>query len=61
MTGRAYWDEKMATISADALEALETEALKKQLAYVYEKSPFYKKKFDDAGVHPDDFQERDDI
>jgi phenylacetate-CoA ligase len=61
MNDRTYWDKKMATISAEELEALETEALKKQLAYVYAKSPFYKKKFNDAGVHPDDFKKRGDL
>ncbi|RJP65519.1 MAG: phenylacetate--CoA ligase family protein [Candidatus Abyssobacteria bacterium SURF_17] len=32
------------------LEKIESAKLKQQLAYVYAKSPFYKKKFDEAGV-----------
>ena len=61
MTGKAYWDKEMETISPNDLEALETQALKRQLSYVYKASPFYKAKFDEAGVHPDDFRGREDL
>ncbi|WP_038344182.1 phenylacetate--CoA ligase PaaK [Acinetobacter sp. A47] len=43
------------------LRALQTRRLKQTLAYVYANSPVYKKKFDDAGVHPDDFVTLDDL
>ncbi|MEN5171256.1 phenylacetate--CoA ligase PaaK [Acinetobacter higginsii] len=43
------------------LRALQTKRLKDTLTYVYANSPVYKKKFDDAGVHPDDFVNLDDL
>ncbi|MEX7479540.1 phenylacetate--CoA ligase, partial [Acinetobacter baumannii] len=36
------------------LRELQTKRLKQTLTFVYENSPVYKKKFDEAGVHPDD-------
>ncbi|EXB27509.1 phenylacetate-CoA ligase [Acinetobacter baumannii 1437282] len=43
------------------LRALQTQRLKQTLTYVYANSPVYKKKFDDAGVHPNDFVTLDDL
>jgi phenylacetate-CoA ligase len=43
------------------LRALQIQRLKQTLTYVYANSPVYKKKFDDAGVHPDDFVTLDDL
>lgn len=43
------------------LRALQTKRLKETLTNVYANSPVYKKKFDDAGVHPDDFVTLDDL
>ena len=35
--------------------------LQKQVKRVYENVPFYKKKFDEAGFHPDDLKTLDDV
>lgn len=43
------------------LRELQTKRLKQTLTFVYENSPVYKKKFDEAGVHPDDFVTLDDL
>ena len=40
--------------SRDEIIALQTERLKWSLAHAYENVPFYRAKFDAAGVHPDD-------
>jgi phenylacetate-CoA ligase len=40
----------------DELAALQSERLKATLHYVYARVPHYKKRFDAAGVHPDDFK-----
>ena len=40
--------------SRDELEALQLDRLKWSLGHAYEHSPVYRKKFDDAGMHPDD-------
>lgn len=61
MNEKKFWNPEMETISSDELAALETCALKEQLAYVYEKSPFYREKFDRAGLGPKDFLHREDL
>ncbi len=47
-----YWNEKMETMPPQELAQLEARKLRKQLKYVYANSPFYRSKFDDAGVRP---------
>ena len=49
------------TASLDELQALQTERLKWTLHHAYNNVPMYKRKFDAAGVHPDDFNELADI
>ncbi|OFT24333.1 MULTISPECIES: AMP-binding protein [unclassified Arthrobacter] len=51
-------EEKM---SADQIRELQTERTAKILKYAYENVPLYTKKFDDQGVHPDDFKELSDL
>lgn len=47
--------------SKDELGALQLSRLAKTLHHVYKNSPVYKRKFDDAGVHPDDLKTLSDI
>lgn len=47
--------------SIDELRALQFERLKKTLNHAYTNSPAYKRKFDEAGVNPDDFNHLDDL
>ena len=49
------------TASIDELQALQTERLKWTLHHAYNNVPMYKRKFDAAGVHPDDFKTLEDI
>ena len=49
------------TISRDELEALQLKRLQDTLAYAYERVPLYKRKFDEAGVHPSDVAELSDL
>jgi len=42
------------TASQDELEALQLKRLQWTVKHAYENVPMYKKKFDDAGVHPED-------
>ena len=49
------------TASRDEIEALQTKRLRSTLAHAYEKVPAYRKKFDAAGVHPDDFRRLEDL
>jgi len=61
MSQKKYWNERLETMTALELKALETTELKTQLHYVFERSDFYREKFEKAGVHPDDFVVWEDI
>ena len=47
--------------SRDEITALQEQRMASTLAHAYANSPFYKKAFDDHGVHPDDFKTIADI
>ena len=47
--------------SRDEIEALQLQRLKWTLAHAYENVPLYRRKFDEAGVHPDDLKAIGDI
>ncbi|VWC48331.1 phenylacetate--CoA ligase PaaK [Burkholderia lata] len=53
--------EPIETASRDELTALQLERLKWSLRHAYEHSPVYRRKFDDAGVHPDDLKTLADL
>ncbi|MFH7767196.1 phenylacetate--CoA ligase PaaK [Acinetobacter sp. BSP-28] len=53
--------EKIETVSVDELRSVQLERIKKTLQHAYQNSSVYKKKFDQAGVHPDDFQSLEDL
>ncbi len=46
------WNKERETMSRSELEALQLELLKKQVATVYEKVPYYRQLFRDRGIHP---------
>ncbi len=58
---RPYGLEPIETASRDEIAALQTERLKWSLAHAYENVAAYRKKFDDAGVHPRDFKSLEDL
>ncbi|GAC1599639.1 MAG: phenylacetate--CoA ligase [Pseudarthrobacter sp.] len=49
------------TISRDELEALQLSRLQHTVSYAYDRVPLYKRKFDAAGVHPNDLRELSDL
>ncbi len=53
--------EAIETASIDELRALQTQRMKWTLAHAYQNVPMYRRKFDAAGVHPDDFNHLEDI
>jgi len=61
MEDRTYWNKDLETINDEDLKALELDALKRQLGYVSENSPFYKDKFERSGVRPDDLKTLEDL
>ncbi|ABM02513.1 phenylacetate-CoA ligase [Psychromonas ingrahamii 37] len=53
--------ESIEKASSEDLRALQFERMKWTIEHAYQNSPMYKKKFDDAGVQPSDFQCLEDI
>ncbi len=55
------WDEKFEAMSTDEMQAFQLQALQKTVAWVYERVPFYKKKFDETGLMPGDVKALEDL
>jgi phenylacetate-CoA ligase len=53
--------ERNTRLSRDEMTALQTQRLVEQTAYAYEKSPYYREVFDQAGVSPADIRSLDDL
>ncbi|WP_300457643.1 AMP-binding protein [Desulfobacula sp.] len=53
---RTLWNEKIETLPREDMRALQLERLKKQVAYNYQRSPFYRDKMDAVGAEPGDIQ-----
>lgn len=53
---RKFWNEAAETIPRDELKKLQWKKLKKQMRYIYDKSEFYRNKFHETGIHPDDIR-----
>ena len=56
-----YYQPELETMSREELDALQLERLQKLVAYVYERIPFYRESFDEAGVKPEDIKSLDDL
>lgn len=50
---RRVWNEVAELMPQRELKKLQWKKLKKQMAYIYEKSDLYRRKFREIGVHPD--------
>jgi phenylacetate-CoA ligase len=48
-------------MSRDEIAALQLERLQQTVRHAYANVPLYRRKFDDAGVHPDDIRTLDDV
>ena len=60
-TEKKYWDEEMETMPLGKLRQLQEERLRMVVVRAYEKSAFYRRKFDEAGVKPADIRTLADI
>jgi phenylacetate-CoA ligase len=58
---KKYWDPEAETMPIDKLRKLQGERLQELVAYAYEKTKFYRRKFDEAGVKPSDLHTIDDL
>jgi phenylacetate-CoA ligase len=52
---------ELETLSREALLEYQLGLFRKQMAYVYERAPMYKRKFNQAGVRPGDIKTIDDV
>ncbi|MCG6858643.1 MAG: phenylacetate--CoA ligase [Salaquimonas sp.] len=53
--------EPIEAASRDEINALQLERMRWSLGHAYENSPFYRKRFDEKGVHPSDLRELKDL
>ncbi len=56
-----YWNPLIERMPVDELEMMQEKKLKNLVNYVYQHSEFYKNRFDDAGVKPEDIRTLDDL
>lgn len=55
------WNETMECMDRDQLREIQSQRLRKMAAYVYHNTPFYRKKFQEMGLLPEDIHDIDDI
>jgi phenylacetate-CoA ligase len=56
-----YWLPERETMDAGEREAAIVGRLRQVMAHAYEKAPFYRQKWDDAGIHPDHVRTLEDF
>lgn len=56
-----YWNKEIECISEDELRELQLHRLKETVKRAYEKIPYYRKKFDEIGLNPEDIKSLEDI
>lgn len=56
-----FWDEKIETMPINELREIQYKRLKKIVKMAYEKNEIYHRKFDSAGIKPDDIKNLDDL
>ena len=61
MTDGKYWNEKIETLPTEEIRKQQLQKLKEQVKHCYNNSFFYKKKFDSAGLKPEDIRSLDDL
>lgn len=61
MNERKFWNEKMERLPLEEIRRIQLEKLKKQMEYIYRSSEFYRNKFDDFGIRPEDVRSIDEF
>ena len=56
-----YYQEEIERMPLEKMKELQTEKLMKQVKRVWENVPYYRKKMEQKGVHPEDIKSLDDI
>lgn len=57
----AYWEEPLERLPQAQLVGHQLQLLRERLRYVHERSPFYRRKLDGAGIRPDEVRTLDDV
>lgn len=61
MTYPRYYNARIETMPLKQIQELQERKLRKQLVYTYQNSAFYRQKFDQAGLHPEDIRTIEDM
>lgn len=61
MVNSKYWNEKIETLSTEDIRKDQLQKLREQVKHCYENSTFYRKKFDNVGLKPEDIRSLDDL
>lgn len=56
-----YWNPFLETLSRDELVQIEIRRFRKMMAFAMENSPFYREKFEEVGITPEDIKSLDDL
>lgn len=56
-----YWNERIEKISRDELTFIQNDRLSKMLRRIYHNVPFYRDKFQEAGLYPEDIKGIEDL
>ena len=58
---RKYWEPDIETLPLDKLKKLQEEELQQVVTHAYKRTKLYQRKFDQAGVKPEDIKTLDDL
>jgi len=56
-----YWKREMETLPRERLEELQLKRFRERMQYLYDRSPMFRRKYDEARVRPSDIRTLDDI
>ena len=61
METEKYWNPVLETMPREDLERLQLKKFKASMKYAMDKSPFYRRKYQETGITPDDIKTLDDV
>lgn len=56
-----YWNKEAETMPREELRKLQLQRLREVVKYAYERVPFYRKRFEAAGIKPEDIKSLEDL
>ena len=56
-----YWNEKIECMEPEELKRLQSRRLVDTVKRMYEHTPYYRKKMEEAGIKPEDIKSVDDL